>query len=126
MGWHLPLKCGSKLKGPQQARLYDRVADLTAYFAAGAPATLTTNIRPERGLANGTLCQMQSVYLDIKEPQTTYAALRTAKPGEVVMLVYPPYCVNVSIGKMNVRGVVGLNTSTFEKHQVIIPLSRSQ
>lgn len=80
----------SMLNEEELESLYKRYAALTGYFVQGAPAFITRNINPAKGLANGTPAVMHS--LSWSNP--AYAAqiavrIARAEPGEIIDVVLP-------------------------------------
>ena len=59
--------CGMVVKQSEINSLYLHDNSLTRYFVEGAPAFITENIKPERGLVNSTLVTYHSLVLDEKE-----------------------------------------------------------
>lgn len=90
---------------------------LYGYFVYGAPATLTENIAPHKGLANGTAVVLEGLTLASSEDQTQpFPSLQQnhnqvgnvdictdedrvqqALPGEIVTLTRPPLAIHVQL-----------------------------
>ena len=77
--------------------IYDTVKDMTAHFVPQAPCCLTSNLRPEKGLSNGTQGRLHSIVLHADEAQSRVQEVPDAGAGTVVMLVFPPFCVTIAI-----------------------------
>ena len=80
--------------------------DLISTFVAGAPAFLTTNINPSKGLANGTKVRLQSITLDpdgdVFENARILARIISARPGELIDLgTNVPLSVNVVLDRLS-------------------------
>ena len=78
-------------------KMYACVIDLWGHVVQGCPITLTYNIRPERGLSNGTRATVHSVVLSEHEPETTAQLLERSNPAQVITLQHPPLTVNVAV-----------------------------
>jgi hypothetical protein len=81
--WRLPLpsEFASRLPPDTEEKLYASVRDLWAYAVEGSPITLTHNIRPERGLSNGTEGTLHSLVLNEMEPLQTAHAIAMPHQG---------------------------------------------
>ena len=125
--WRLPLqaKFAARLSGAEEDKLYETVRDLNAYFVVGCPITITANLRPERGLSNGTEGKLHSIVLSMEEPPLTRDAFMHARPGEIVRLQFPPYAVLVSIasGDVDMPGLA--KTPAGETIIPLLPTSRN-
>ena len=77
--------------GHNSNSIYDTVKDMTAYFVPQAPCCLTSNLRPEKGLSNGTQGRLHSIVLHADEAQSRAQEIRDARAGTVVMLEFPPF-----------------------------------
>jgi len=101
--------------------MYDHVRDLWAYFVCGAPCAITANIRPEKGLANGTPATLHSLVMqNSDEQQTLEAMLNDAEAGHVVELAVPPAYVVVSVSASRKVMAEGLPNDCGE--DVLVPL----
>ena len=69
------------------------------FFVPHCPITLTENLRPERGLSNGTEGFLDSLVLSPDEPAEAYTKIRDGRPGEVIELEYPPFSVLVRVAE---------------------------
>lgn len=71
--------------------------ELNGYFIRGAPCTLTENVKPEKGLSNGTQAIMNSLVFDEDDPlyAETINAINSARPGSVVDVQISPIYVIV-------------------------------
>ena len=124
--------------------------DLISIFVAGAPAFLTTNINPSKGLANGTKVRLHSITLDPDGDALVNARIveriNSARPGELIDLgTNVPLSVNVVLDRLSksradnwpeserIR-VDSLSSATTTRHpsesstgdEVIIPLLAKQ
>ena len=103
--------------------IYDTVKDMTAYFVPKAPCCLTSNLRPEKGLSNGTQGRLHCVLLYADEAQSRAQEIRDACASSVVMLDCPPLCVTMAIDAS------ALSTSGMQHEdasKVIAPLMQVQ
>jgi hypothetical protein len=69
----------------------------TVLFAVGAPALLTENINPARGLANGSEVVLHSLTVDEADRDALQERIARAVPGEIILLERPPLAVNVHV-----------------------------
>ena len=98
VAWRLPMVDKYEKKfGHNSNFIYDTVKDMTAYFVPQAPCCLTSNLRLEKGLSNGTQGRLHSIVLHADEAQSRAQEIRDAGAGSVVMLEFPPFCVTVAI-----------------------------
>ena len=98
MAWRLPMVDKYEKKFRNDAIfIYDTVKDMTAYLVPNAPCCLTINLRLEKGLSNGTHGCLHSIVLHPDEVQSRAQEICDARPGSVVLLDYPPFCVAVGI-----------------------------
>ena len=81
--WKLPLQSAlaSRLGEQVTAVMYDRVKDLWGYLVPHCPITLTENLRPERGLSNGTEGFLDSLVLSPDEPVEAYTKFNIEAQG---------------------------------------------
>jgi len=101
---------------------YDNVKDLTVYFVVGAPAALTANLRPEKGLANGTPCVLHSLVFGTADETAAFEErVAMAAPGELVFLAEPPKFVVVRISKPELVSAVGLEN---DEGAIFIPIEQ--
>jgi hypothetical protein len=71
---------------------------LVSVCVPGAPAYGKMNLNTSLGLFNGARMKLYSLALDKNEnKQTLTQKLHSAQPGEVVVLEYPPFSVQVEI-----------------------------
>ena len=103
--------------------IYDTVKDMTAYFVPQAPCCLASNLRPEKGLSNGTQGRLHSIVLHAYEAQNRAQELRDAGAGTIVMLEFPPFCVTIAIdaSALSTSGIQHEDAS-----KVIVPLMQVQ
>ena len=97
--------------------------DMTTYFVAQAPWCLTSILRPEKGLSNGTQGRLHSIVLHAEEAQSGAQEIRDAGAGTVVMLDFPPFYVTIAIDAS------ALSTSGMQREdasKVIVPLMQVQ
>jgi len=96
--WRQPLSASSTLQPSDQTLLYENISELTGWFVQGAPAHLTSNINPRKGLANGTHVILHSLTLP---REANIAAINSeisaATPGSFISLHCTPTSVNVTI-----------------------------
>ena len=91
-----PLKAvgnaAASLSNEEQRLLLDNYAELSGYFIKGAPCALTENLKPEKGLANGTQAIMNSLLFDSNDPlyQETKELIISAAPGSHVRVPIRP------------------------------------
>ena len=80
---------------------------------------MTANLRPERGLSNGTQGMLHSIVLSKDEPEDAYQNFLDAAPGELVQLKCPPCAVYIAVPleETNAQGLGKTNTG-----ETIIPL----
>ena len=104
--------------------MYATVKDLWAYAVEGCPITLTYNIRPQRGLSNGTRAFIHSIVLNDNEPLETIHKCRTARPGEVVTLQHPPLVVNVTVAGAHFNIDALNNAHAGEMFVPLFPIAR--
>ena len=83
--------------GEQSYFLYGIVKDMMIIFAQGAPRSLTANLRPEKGLSNGTQATLYSLFLSLNEPSYRADEIRDAAPGQVIYPEHPPFCVFTAV-----------------------------
>ena len=83
---------GEELTLAEIQALCQRYPELCGYFMEGAPATLVENLKPSKGLSNGTQCFMNSLRFDTNHPKyaETKALIENAKPGDMVYLPLAP------------------------------------
>ena len=105
--------------GEQSEFLYGTVKDMAVFFAQGAPCWLTANLRPKKGLSNGTQAKLHSLLLSLNEPSYRADEILDAEPGQVIYLEHPPFCVTTAVphSTTTVDGMEGSN-----EHTVLIPL----
>ena len=124
VAWRLPMVDKYEKKfGHNSIFIYDTVKDMTAYFVPQAPCCLTSNLRPEKGLSNGTQGRLHSIVLHADEAQSRAQEIRDAGAGTVVMLDFPPFCVTIAIDAS------ALSTSGMQHEdasKVIVPLMQVQ
>lgn len=103
--WRRPLPRGyAHLTAGEAERLYQNEPSLWGSFALGAPAILTQNVNPTRGITNGTMCTFHSVTWkqgkgepDHMEP-AVLQRWRTEGGGGFAELEVPePLAVNVAL-----------------------------
>ena len=124
VAWRLPMVDKYEKKfGHNSNFIYDTVKDMTAYFVPQAPCCLTSNLRPEKGLSNGTQGRLHSIVLHADEAQSRAQEIRDAGAGTLVMLDFPPFCVTIAIDAS------ALSTSGMQHEdasKVIVPLMQVQ
>ena len=98
VAWRLPMVDKDEKKfGHNSNFTYDTVKDMTAYFVPQAPCCLKSNLRPEKGLSNGTQGRLHSIVLHADEAQSRGQEICDAAAGTIVMLEFPPVCVTIAI-----------------------------
>ena len=103
--------------------IYDTVKDMTLYFVPQAPCCLTSNLRPEKGLSNGTQGRLHSIVVHAEEAQSRAQEIRDASAGTVVMLKFPPLCDTIAIDA-SAYSTSGMQHEDASK--VIVPLMQVQ
>ena len=71
----------------------NRYPETNGYFVRGAPAVLTENLNPEKGLSNGTIVIMNSLVFDKSDEELyeeTMNLLNSAVPGSTVYISQAP------------------------------------
>ena len=121
--WRQPLSANCTLKPDDQKLLYDNVSELTGWFVQGAPAHMTSNINPSKGLANGTAIVLHSLTL---AHEANVAAINSqiaiALPGSIICLEYPPTSVNVIVSSLDNWP----NSQSLVQSNAVIPLKNSR
>ena len=88
----------TEVKQSEINSLYLNDLTLTRYFVEGAPGFITENIKPERGLVNGTQVTYHSLVLDEREDRERIAEeLMYLANGEDIPLQFPPQYINVIV-----------------------------
>jgi hypothetical protein len=67
--------------------IQNRYPDTNGYFVRGAPAVLTENLNPEKGLSNGSVVIMNSLVFDRSNEELyedTMSQLNNAIPGSII------------------------------------------
>ena len=124
VAWRLPMVDKYEKKfGHNSNFVYDTVKDMTAYFVPQAPCCLTSNLRPEKGLSNGTQGRLHSIVLHADEAQSRAQEIRDARAGNVVMLEFPPFCVTIAIDA-SALSTGGMQHDDASK--VVVPLMQVQ
>jgi hypothetical protein len=100
--------------------LYDNEPELTGLFVEGAPALLSRNINPMKGLANGTPVTLHSITMcPDDDPEDIINKIRNASPGDFVDIP-PPLSVNVKC--TSIDATEWNIQHTLVQGQVVIPL----
>ena len=125
--WRLPLESNvtARLEDRVIDAVYDRVKDMWGYFVPSCPMTLTENLRPERGLSNGTQGVLDSIVLSPNETRETYDKIKGGKPGEIIELEHPPLSVLVRVTERDVDIPCLERTSEGECIIPLLPASRT-
>ena len=112
-----------KTFGHNSNLISDTVKDMTAYFVPQAPCCPTSNLRPEKGLSNGTQGRLHSIVLHADKAQSRAQVIRDARAGTVVMLEVPPFCVTIAIdaSALSTGGMQHQDAS-----KVVVPLMQVQ
>jgi len=121
--FRLPLTGAAQRIMEQHAGLIDSCYDrfeskLHGFFAEGAPATLTENLAPSKGLANGTPVRMHALTLS---SESDWDRIRNATPGQVITLSEPPLAVHVRIDRRHGPVTNAGESSQFNPEESIIP-----
>jgi hypothetical protein len=98
--WHLPLILDDTFTSQHTIdQIYhEKASVLTFTFVYGAPAYLTENMNPLKGVVNGSPCTFHSLYWKDPNVATQMLSLINNTPlGQVVMLPIPPNYVNVQL-----------------------------
>jgi len=104
MAHDLPLVNAALQADAQLAeRYYAHDKTLWGIFVHGAPAYLTNNINPSRGLSNGTPVRMDSLgfhpgnAMELQQYNQLLADIANARPGEEVVSALMPTSINCSV-----------------------------
>jgi hypothetical protein len=101
-------------------QLYSQFPNLYHYCVIGGKATLTMNISPQKGLANGSSCTIYVILYNDSNVQTNMNALiSNAIKGSIVEIETPDY-VLIEIEKKN---IVWLKEASMVANKYIYPLS---
>ncbi len=129
--WRLPPQTQYAGRVPEATleTIYAMVKDMRAIFVKDAPATITFNVRPERGLSNGTRCRLHSLVLAEEEPEESRLSLQLARPGQCLVLRHPPFAVIVALPRTAVvapafgddHGVV-VGAGWTDGDEILVPL----
>ena len=124
--WKLPFNVDftARLTPDLEQRLYTTVKDLWAYAVEGAPITLTYNIRPERGLSNGTQGNIHSLVLSAQDAVDTTHNVFRGSAGDYITLTAPPTCVNITVPQDSNDGVALGTTLNGDRIVPIFPIPR--
>ena len=124
VAWRLPMVDKYEKKfGHHSTFMYDTVKDMTAYFVPQAPCCLTSNLRPEKGLSNGTQGRLHPIVVLADEAQSRVQEIRDAGAGTVVILEFPPFCVTIAIDA-SALSIGGMQHKDATK--VVVPLMQVQ
>ena len=112
--------CGMEVKQSEIYSLYLHDNSLTRYFVEGAPAFITENIKPERGLVNSTPVTYHSLVLDEKENRDVIGEqLIYSSSNEDIVLQYPPKYINVAVTNADPADFTDM---TLDPGKVVIPI----
>lgn len=120
--WKNPVDLRGRQLSPQAFDiLYSRNLELWGFFVQGAPAYVSANISPLKGIANGTLVRLHS--LKIADDEDVVSVL-AALPGTVVELSRPPEAVLVELVALSdaVRGAWRPSETTVPG-KVVVPVT---
>ena len=83
---------GEQLSEAEIEALCHRYPELCGYFIQGAPATLVENLKPSKGLSNGTQVFMNSLRFETNHPLyvETIRRIENAQPGEMIFIPMAP------------------------------------
>ena len=86
------------LTSAESTQLYTTHPALSGFFVPGAPAYGRTNTNTFIGLFNGARMNLHSLILDKCEDRISLnTKLQAAQPGDLVLLQYPPFSVQVQV-----------------------------
>lgn len=98
---------------------------LGGFFVPGAPACGKSNINTSIGLFNGAKMTLHSITLDQSEDTVAFnTKLRSTLPGELVVLQFPPYSVQVEITDTPPDDFSNSDTLIPKKH--VVPITVDQ
>ena len=121
VAWRLPMVDNYPKKFGHNANfIYDTVKDMTAYFVPQAPCCLTSNLRPKKGLSNGTQGRLHSIVLHADEAQSRVQEIRDACAGTVVMLEFRHFASPLPL----MLGTSGMQHE--DAWKVVVPLMQVQ
>ncbi len=104
----------SLLTAAESNNLYSTHPALSGFFVPGCPAYGRVNHNTRLGLYNGSKMILHSLTLDKNEDRLTLNnKIRSAQPGDVVVLQYPPYSVQVELVKSQ--------SDTFTSEDSLVP-----
>lgn len=86
----------SKLDDDELQYALNHYPETTGVFVRGAPAVLTENLQPEKGLSNGTMCYLSGLFFNPKDEgyNDTMETINNAAPGDIVRLsIQPSYII---------------------------------
>ena len=100
--WKLPLngEIAAQLEIEQLNLLYEQNKCLHGYFVKNAPAYITDNTDPNKGLANGTPCFLHSLCFDTDFDPQLQLEIDSASPGTLIEIPVP-VSVNVRVPSLD-------------------------
>ena len=94
--------CASQLTAAESNGLYSSHPALSGFFVPGCPAYGRVNHNTSLGLYNGSKMSLHSLTLDKNEDRIALNnKIHSARPGDVIVLQYPPYSVQVEISSQS-------------------------
>ncbi len=119
--WDKPMEgiVANRLTTEDTNYIYQNYKQFTGVFVPGAPAFLTENINPHRGLSNGTPVTLHSLILDPEEDLSDVIERLADKSGNDVRLKYNPIYILVKIKNADPNDFIGL---TVIPGEAIIPI----
>ena len=92
----------SQLTAAESNAIYSSHPALSGFFVPGCPAYGRVNQNTSLGLYNGTKMILHSLTLDKDEDRIALnQKLQSTRPGDVIVLQYPPYSVQVEISSQS-------------------------
>ena len=122
--WVLPISTGRNHQSSAEPAA-ERPADLArtpgiyGVFVEGAPAYLTRNLQPLRGLANGTAVTYESLIFATDEDRFEAQRAIDREPGDVVLLPVAPTHVLVRV-RLQPHAIVGLDETLLQPDGTIL------
>lgn len=127
--WRYQIPHASRLEQEHVEALYRLFPELTGYFVQGAPVFMTSNLNPNKGMANGTAATLHSLSWDsVSHVAEMTLKVQNAAPGEIIDLEVLPLSVNVEIAANQLldetqRGRRRATDETLVPGRIVIPLA---
>jgi PIF1-like helicase len=124
--WRLPLKTSwyneSELDG-----IYASTPGAWGYFVQGAPAFVTENQNPLKGVANGTMGVMHSLVFAATESDSCSSRISAALPGDIVDLGHVvPTFVNLRLYLSSDRVASWGRDETLVQGEIVVPIGMTK